>query len=219
MIERAIHAVQTEDPSLEEPAATRSRLRHLFPAGAARRLTQLGLLMGGVLDPLRPGEADGIVYASSFGESRALHEYLASFPTASPTLFQTSIHPSAVQQFLVARQQPVREFFPFGGSAQIVAHAAQAALLSPLPRAIFCGGEERALPPGSSQTSSPIGFAFALALGAPLPGERALGALRLAESGTEAGELGLPDFFAALRDRRPLDRAAAPGLRLILTWS
>ena len=97
-------------------------------------MTQLGLLMGGVLDPLRPGEEDGLVYASSYGESRALHDYLASFPTASPTLFQTSIHPSAVQQVLIARQQPVRELFPLGGRAQLVAHAAQAALLSPAPR-------------------------------------------------------------------------------------
>jgi hypothetical protein len=216
MIERHIHSLQTEDPGLEEPAATRERLRPLFPPGATRRMTQLGLLLGRVLDAVRPGPEDGLVYASSYGESRALHEYLASFPTASPTLFQTSIHPSAVQQVLVARQQPVREFFPFGGGAQIVAHAAQAALGSPLPRSIFCGGEERFSPSGHSRTSSPVGFAFALALGPDPAGT--LGSLALVETGEAAGELTLPDFFAALRDRRPLDQSAAPGRRLILTW-
>jgi hypothetical protein len=216
MIERHIRSLRIEDPGLEEPAATRERLRPLFPPGATRRMTQLGLLVGSVLDGVRPGAEDGLVYASSYGESRALHEYLASFPTASPTLFQTSIHPSAVQQVLVARQQPVREFFPFGGGAQIVAHAAQAALDSPFPRSIFCGGEERFIPAGNARTSSPAGFAFALDLGGAAAD--ALGTLALVDSAEPAGELALPDFFAALRDRRPLDQPAAPGLRLVLTW-
>jgi len=216
MTERAILSVHLEDPGLEAPAATRDRLRALFPAGATRRMTQLGLLLGSVLDPLRPGAGDALVYASSYGESRALHDYLASFPTASPTLFQTSIHPSAIQQVLVARQQPVREFFPFGGDRQIVAHAAQAALGSPFPRSILCGGEERAVEPGQFRISSPIGFAFALALGTSPEG--AVGRLALAESADAGGALTLPEFFAALRDRRPLDQPAAPGRRLVLTW-
>jgi len=216
MIERTILALHLEDPGVEEPAATRERLRALFPRGATRRMTQLGLLLGSVLEPLRPAEDDALVYATGFGESRALHDYLATFPTASPTLFQTSIHPSAVQQVLVARQQPVREFFPFGGRAQIVAHAAQAALLSPAPRAILCGGEERTLTVGDSRTASAVGFAFALALGTARAGS--LGTLGLAESPEPAGELALPEFFAALRDRRALDQPVAPGMRLLLTW-
>jgi hypothetical protein len=216
MIERHIHSVQTDDPGPEEPAATRERLRALFPRGATRRMTQLGLLLGGVLEPVRPAEEDALIYASSYGESRALHEYLASFPTASPTLFQTSIHPSAVQQVLVTRQQPVREFLPFGGRAQIVAHAAQAALLSPAGRSIFCGGEERHVPPGTTTAASPIGFAFALALSAAAVGS--LGILRLTESDDAGGELALPEFFLALRQRRAIDQAAAPGLRLTLAW-
>jgi hypothetical protein len=216
MTERQIHCVQTEDPGREEPAATRERLRSHFPAGATRRMTQLGLLLGSVLGPVQPGAEDGLVYASSYGESRALQEYLASFPAASPTLFQTSIHPSAIQQVLVARHQPVREFFPFGGGAQIVAHAAQAALSSPSARSILCGGEERVVSPGRPWISSPVGFAFALALGLEPAG--ALGSLRLEACADPVGALALPEFFAALRDRRALDQAAAPGLRLILTW-
>jgi hypothetical protein len=215
MIERTIQSLRIEDPGAEEPAATRARLRSLFPAAAIRRMTQLGLLVGSALEPLQVAEDDALVYASTYGESHALRDYLASFPTASPTLFQTSIHPSAVQQFLVARQQPIREFLPLAGGAQIVAHAVQAALLSPARRAILCGGEERGPAERLEGVASPIGFAFALALGRDGPG---LGTLRLAPVDDGSGALALAAFFAALRDRTTLDRIAAPGLRLTLTW-
>jgi hypothetical protein len=217
MIERFIQSVQIEDPGAEAPAATRERLRALFPPGATRRMTQLGLLIGRVLDPLQPTEGDAIIYASSYGESLALEAYLASFPTPSPTLFQTSIHPAAVQQYLVARQQPVGEFLPFAGGAQIVGHAVQAALLSPAPRALLCGGEARATWLTERRAASPVTFAFALAL--TTAGGRGAGTLRLTESGAAEGELALPEFFAALRDRRPLDQSAAPGLQLTLAWN
>jgi len=157
-----------------------------------------------------------VIYASSYGESRALEGYLASFPAASPTLFQTSIHPGAVQQALVARQQAVREFLPFSGRGQIVAHAVQGALLSPAPRCLLCGGEERGTWLNEHGAASPIAFALALALSAA--GEPGGGTLRLTDTAEPGGELALPEFFAALRDRRPLDRVAAPGLRLILAW-
>jgi hypothetical protein len=216
MIERSIQSVQIEDPGNEEPPATRERLRALFPSGATRRMTQLGLLIGGVLEPLHPAESDALIYASSYGESRALEGYLASFPAASPTLFQTSIHPGAVQQVLVARQQAVSEFLPFSGRGQIVAHAVQGALLSPAPRALLCGGEERGTWLTDRGAASPIAFAFALALVAA--GEPGCGTLRLTACAEPDGELALPEFFAALRDRRPLDRIAAPGRRLLLAW-
>jgi hypothetical protein len=179
-------------------------------------MTQLGLLLGSVLDPLRPSEADAVVYASAYGESRALEGYLASFPAASPTLFQTSIHPGAVQQVLVARQQPVGEFLPFGGGAQLVAHAVEGALLSAAPRVLLCGGEERATWLSERGIASETTFAFALALGSG--GEPGGGTLRLSPVDDDAGALSLAEFFGALRDRRPLDRVAAPGHRLVLAW-
>ena len=64
-------------------------------------MTVLGMLVGAALGDLRPGAEDAVVYATAFGESRALEAYLDSFPEASPTQFQTSIHPSGVQQALV----------------------------------------------------------------------------------------------------------------------
>jgi len=217
MIERFIHAVAVEDPGPEEPAQTRDRLRDLFPPGATRRMTQLGLVIGGVLHPLDPRETDAIVYASTHAETRALEAYLASFPNASPMLFQTSIHPSAVQQVLIAWERPVGQFFPLAGRLQIVAHAVQTALLASGSRSILCGGEERKPVLLGQGAGSAITFAFALAL-TPDPAG-ALGALALAGGGAPDGRLLLCDFFAAVRDRRPLRQAAAPGLELILSWT
>jgi hypothetical protein len=216
MIERYLQRVRIEDPGREEPGATRERLRELFPRGATRRMTQLGLLLGSVLDGLDLAEEDTLVYASTYGESRALEDYLASFPSASPTLFQTSIHPSAVQQVLVARQQPVRRFFPLTGRRQLAAHAVQAALLAPAPRAILCGGEERGTWLLERGAASDAAFAFAVVLSADPAG--AIGRLRLTPGDGPDGALTLEEFFAALRDRRPLHQAAAPGLNLVLAW-
>src|ERR1051326_448438 len=129
MPERFLQAISLADPGMEDPAVTRERLKDRFPRGATRRMTQLGMLVGAALDELAPRADDAIVYASGYAESRALEGYLDSFPTASPTLFQTSIHPSAVQQSLIGRQHPVQEFFPLTGRGGLVAQAIQTALL------------------------------------------------------------------------------------------
>lgn len=217
MLERYVHALSLADAGAEDLAATRERLKERFPRGATRRMTQLGLLIGAALDELAPRADDAVVYASSFAETCALEGYLDSFPTASPTLFQTSIHPSAVQQALIGRQHAVREFFPFTGRAQLVAHAMQAALLAPAPRVLLCGGEERGTWLLDHRAASDRTFAFALALTREPGG--ALARVSLAPTGDSgAGALTLPEFFDALRARRPLGQVAAPGLRLDLAW-
>ena len=216
-IERHLHALSLADAGAEDLAATRDRLKERFPRGATRRMTQLGLLIGAALDELGPRADDAVVYASSFAETCALEGYLDSFPTASPTLFQTSIHPSAVQQALIGKQHAVGEFFPLTGRAQLVAHAVQAALLAPAPRVILCGGEERGTWLLANEAASDRTFAFALALTREPVG--ALARLSLTPT-DEAGraEFTLPDFFDALRARHAIDRLAAPGLRVGLTW-
>jgi len=217
MLNRYIHAIRTEDPGPEEPAATRERLKEKFPRGATRRMTQPGLLIATALADLAPGEDDTLVYASRYAESRALEAYLDSFPAPSPTLFQTSIHPGAVQQALIGRQQPVRHFFPHTGRAQLVAHAVQTALLAPTPRTILCGSEERSTWLREYSVASDRTFAFALLL-TPEPAG-ALGKISLATSAETAAEkFLLPAFFDALHARRAIDAALAPGLRLTLTW-
>lgn len=217
MLERFIQAVRTDAPGYEEPAATRERLKARFAAGAVRRMTQLGLLMGAVLGELEPGEEDTLIYSSQFGESRALEGYLDSFPGASPTLFQTSIHPSGAQQGLIGRQCSVREFFPLAGGAQLVASAAQAALLAAGERALWCGGEERGTWLVAPGAASDRAFAFALAL-TRTPQPDAEGRLALIPTPEAAGALALADWFKLLHNRRPFAGAVAPGWRLQLEW-
>jgi hypothetical protein len=225
MPELFIHALRTDHAGAEEPAATRERLKEIFPKLASRRMTQLGLVMGHTLLPLAPGEHDTIIYASEYAETRALEGYLDSFPSASPTLFQTSIHPSAVQQSLIGRQQPVREFFPVTGHDHLVARALQTACLVDAPRVLLCGGEERGTWLLEKGTASDRTFAFTLALSREPTGALGRIALAPATPGTHAGTredpvaaLALHAFFDALHERRALDLDAAPGLRLTLVW-
>jgi hypothetical protein len=219
MLERWITALHTEDPGLEEPAATRDRFKERFPKNATRRMTQLGLLVGAALDPLALTESDTLVYASGYAETRALESYLDSFPGASPTLFQTSIHPSAVQQALIVRQQAVRQFFPMTGGAFLPAQALQVALLAETPRAILCGGEERGTWLLEKNSASDRAFAFALALSTSPVGAVARVALAH-HSGNHDGNIrfALADFFDVLDRRSPFDGLITPSRRLTVAW-
>ena len=217
MTERYLQALSLADPGLEEPAATRERLKDRFPRGATRRMTQLGMLVGAALDDLAPRADDAVVYASSYAESRALEAYLESFPTASPTLFQTSIHPSAVEQALITRQHPVGEFFPLTGRGNLPAQALQTAMLAEAPRVLVCGGEERGTWLLAQGYASARTFAFGLALTTEPAG--ALARISLGRAEGPLTGLTLEAFFDALAARRPLDGVAAPGVRLSLIWS
>src|SRR5437870_3302040 len=106
MPERFIHHLRVERPPDSETATeARERLREKFPRNSLRRMTHLGMLIGSALDGVEFSVADALVYATTFAETRALEEFLASFPNPSPLLFQTSIHPGGVQQVLIGRQQ------------------------------------------------------------------------------------------------------------------
>ncbi|MGC4075202.1 MAG: hypothetical protein QM760_22410 [Nibricoccus sp.] len=225
-----IQALRTDDAGAEEPAATRERLKEIFPKLSSRRMTQLGLVVGGTLLPLAPAETDALVYASEYAETRALEGYLDSFPSASPTLFQTSIHPSAVQQALIGRQQPVREFLPVTGRDRLAVLALQSAWLSGAPRMLLCGGEERGTWFLNNRNASDRTFGFTLALTREATPDT-IGRIRLTPalpangpgainpSTSDPAALSLVDFFDALHQRRPLDLNAAPGTRLVLAWS
>jgi hypothetical protein len=220
MVERWITALHTEAADSESPGDTRDRLKDRFPKNATRRMTQLGLLVGAALEPMHIGVDDALVYASSYAETRALEGYLDSFPTPSPTLFQTSIHPSAVQQALIIRQQPLRQFIPLTGGQHLVAQSLLAALLTDTPRTILCGGEERGTWLLEHGYASERTFSFALALSTQAEG--AIGRLALAEETTASPSAGtslqLPDFFDLLHKRKPLDAIVLSGRRLVLTW-
>jgi hypothetical protein len=218
MIERYVHAVQTDAAAGEESAVTRERLRDAFPRGATRRMTQLGLLVGSVLGKVGPTEQDVLVYASVYAETRALEDYLVSFPSASPTLFQTSIHPSAVQQALIGRQQAVREFYPLTGRTHLVVHAVRTAILAGAPRAIVCGGEERGSWLREQGFASEESFAFAFDLRAERAGALATVRLEPVGPGGETPSFLLADFFRALHRREAVSVHAGMETRLTLTW-
>lgn len=219
MLERWITALHTEDPGLEEPAATRDRFKERFPKNATRRMTQLGLLVGSTLEPLGLGENDTLVYASGYAETRALESYLDSFPATSPTLFQTSIHPSAVQQALIVRQQAVKQFFPMTGGAFLPAQALHVALLAATSRTILCGGEERGTWLLENKSASERAFAFALALSASSDGALARLTLDQAQGATDADiQFTLETFFDVLHGRRSFEGNISPSCRLSLVW-
>lgn len=216
MLSAFLQHVVTEFPGAEEPAATRDRLKDRFPKGATRRMTQLGMVVGAVLEPLAPKESDTLVYASEYAESRALEGYLDSFPTASPTLFQTSIHPSAVQQFLIQRQQPVGSLFPMTGRSHLGGQALQVAMVAPTARAIVCGGEERGTWLLEANAASDRTFAFALALTHDASG--AIGQISLDPALIGSEELSLGTLFEALHARIPLRRENAGKIWFSLHW-
>lgn len=218
MLECHLHALSLHDAGIEDPALTRERLKDRFARGATRRMTQLGMLVGVALDELSPRPDDTLVYASEFAETRALEAYLDSFPAASPTLFQTSIHPSAVQQVLIGRQHPVSEFFPLTGRAHLVAHALQTAMLAPSPRVLLCGGEERGTWLLEQNMASSQSYAFAAALTRDTAGALARITLAPVAASETAVEFMLPQFFHALVHRTPIGCVAAPGLHLTLEW-
>jgi hypothetical protein len=173
--ERFIHHLRVERPGPAETAAeARVRLGAKFPRTALRRMTHLGLLTGAVLDGLALGQDDTVIYATSYAETRALEDYLASFPTASPLLFQTSIHPSAVQQVMIGRQQPIRSFWPMTGRRRLVEAALLTALIDPAPRVVLTGGEERGTWLLEQNMASDQAFAFGLVLAAEPAGAKGL---------------------------------------------
>jgi hypothetical protein len=212
MLERHIQSTRVErpDPS-EEAAGARARLAGKFPRNALRRMTHLGLLTGAALDGVAVDAEDAVVYATTYAETRALEDFLASFPAASPLLFQSSIHPSAVQQVLIGRQQPVRRFWPVTGRRRLVESALLAALMEPAPRVLFTGGEERGGWLLERGMAAGLTFAFGIVLTTGPAG--ATGGIRFQPGGT--GPDGpcptLLAFAEAVSGRTPLRWRGAGG--------
>lgn len=215
MIERFIHHLKVELPAPDEAAAgARVRLADRFPRTALRRMTHLGLLVGSALDGAPLGPEDALVYASTFAETRALEDFLMSFPSASPLLFQTSIHPGGVQQVLIGRQQPIARLWPLAGRARLVEQALLTALLEPAQRVAIVGGEERGTWMLEHGMAAARPFAFALVLSREASG--AIGRVGLVP-GPVKSEVACPmleNFAVALAERRSLAWQGADG-----TWS
>lgn len=215
MIERFFHHLHVELPPAEETAAeARARLREKFPPHAVRRMTHLGLLVGAALDGLTLRPDDALVYASTFAETHALEDFLTSFPAASPQLFQTSIHPSAVQQVLIGRQQPLARLWPLAGRTRLVEQALLTAFLEPAPRVALTCGEERGTWMLEHGMASARSFAFATLI--TRDATAAIGSVTFTPSAGVDVDGACPDlesFAVALAGRRPLAWRGADG-----TW-
>ena len=218
MTERFIHHLRVELPAADENAAgARTRLAGLFPRTALRRMTHLGLLIGAALDGAALGPDDALVYATTFAETRALEDFLTSFPAASPLLFQTSIHPGGVQQVLIGRQQPIARFWPHAGRTRLVEQALLTALLEPAPRVAVVGGEECGTWMLAQRMASPTAYAYAAVLTREAAG--AVGRVAFKPGETAAAACPAAEEFAlALAERRPLHWDGIGGAWL-LRWS
>lgn len=219
MLERHIQFVRVEQPPspAETTAGARVRLGAKFPRTSLRRMTHLGLLTGAAIDGLELRPDDAVIYASTYAETQALEDYLTSFPAASPLLFQTSIHPSAVQQILIGRQQAVGRFWPMAGRARLVESALLGALLEPAPRVLVLGGEERGRWLLEQNAASDRAFAFGLLLARESEG--AIGRVRFVPDGNspDGPVPALGAFADALAGRQPLAWTGAGG-NWGLTW-
>lgn len=218
--ERFIHHARVERPDAAETVVeARERLREKFPRTALRRMTHLGLLVGATLDGAGLAADDAVVYATSYGETRALEDFLTSFPTASPLLFQTSIHPGGVQQVLIGRQQPIARLWPLAGRARLVEQALTTALLETAPRVWLVAGEERGTWLLEHGVASARAFAMTLEL--TLEAEGAVGKVRCtAEANPQQESDGawddacptLAEVTDALAERRALSWRGAGGV-------
>lgn len=211
MIERFLHHVRVELPEPGETAAgARNRLADKFARTALRRMTHLGLLIGSVLDGVKLEAEDALVYASTYAETRALEDFLTSFPEASPLLFQTSIHPGGVQQVLIGRQQPIARFWPLAGRARIVEHALLTALMEPAGRVAFVGGEEC----GSWMLDEGMAARRAFAFAALINRESADAVAKMTFTPCNRSDEDCPsleNFAVALTQRHPLAWSGAGG--------
>ncbi len=211
MTERFLHQLRVELPALDETAASaRMRLADKFPRTALRRMTHLGLLIGSALDGAILGQEDALVYASTFAETRALEDFLTSFPAASPLLFQTSIHPGGVQQVLIGRQQPIARLWPLAGRTRLVEQALLTALIEPALRVAFVGGEERGTWMLEHNMASARSFAFATILTRESAGAEGRVAFTPGPQTDDVSPT-LENFTQALAERRPLHWCGAGG--------
>ncbi|MBC2594378.1 hypothetical protein H5P28_08925 [Ruficoccus amylovorans] len=207
MIKRFITRLAVAEPGRELDPERRKALRKNFGPLAARRMSDLSLLIGEVTDGLEAGADDEWIYASRFGGTQSLERYLASFPAPSPLHFQNSIHPGALDLVSVARRQSSALFSPLCGLETLVADALLAALIAPPETPVhLVGGDEyehwcTAHSWGGEET-----FAFYLRLDSAAQ-EQVLGEViftpgeELANAPTAPT---LPEFHAALAERRPL---------------
>ena len=139
----SIEAVEWIDGGDDQAADARTRYKEDFPGRSARRMTHLGMMVGLCLKKLDVEREVPIIYASAFAESSSLEKFIDSFPEASPALFQSSIHPSAVEQALIPGKQAIDRFYPITSNTNLGGKALENCFLMGENSVVLVGGEER----------------------------------------------------------------------------
>jgi len=188
----------------------RARYSSVFPGRSSRRMTHLGMLITMCLSKLKVSKETPVIYASAYGESETLERFIDSFPAASPAAFQSSIHPSAVEQALIPGKQVIDRFYPITCGPDLVGKGLECCFVLGEAEVILLGGEERGDWLCAHNLASHDSFAFGLQLSHQKEG---LGKVKLGAllSEDEESSLGLASFAQALGERRSI-RIPAYGL-------
>ncbi len=206
------------EPEMNDPEAF-AALKSEFPGRSARRMTRLGMQLSHVLRELAIDESCSLVYATSYSETCAIEKFLESFPFPSPQAFQTSIHPSGVEQFLIQNKQPITEFFPIAGEDDLLFRSLETAQLCQSETIILCGGEERGTWLTDLGVSCQTNYAWALELSTqPIADAVA----RLTWSGlaeAEGDAAIIVNFLKALEAEEDFHYSASNGGKMELSWS
>jgi len=164
MIRYHIAAAEALGPNTGLSPAERQELGAQLPRGTLRRFSDNGLQLNAVLQRLGSAADETVYMASTFAEVRALEGFLESFPHPSPARFQTSVHPSGVQQGRVVGQNPLRNLIPMTGQTALGLLALRNALFSGAPSVLLVGGEEVGSWLADLGIASREGYAFGLRL-------------------------------------------------------
>lgn len=183
----------------------RVRYKEQFPGRKARRMTHLGILVDLCLRNIEITDTTALIYASAFAESSSLEDFIDSFPHASPMGFQTSIHPSAVEQSLIMRGRPAQRFYPVTSSQNLAGQALENALLLGDERVVLVGGEERGGWLVPHELASDRSFAFALELESTAEGSIGAVSLREGEMLGSVPNVELPALFESISKKQALE--------------
>lgn len=126
----------------DEKSGLASAMANL-PKRSVRRMSRLGIMLHHLLKDMSLDLRTTLIYGTSFSECTSLESYLDSFPHASPTGFQNSIHPSGIEQALILKKQEVGAFFPLAGQNNLMMQMLKLAFSSQAPDVVLCGGEEK----------------------------------------------------------------------------
>jgi hypothetical protein len=213
-----IEAVEFIDGGNDDAANARIRYKNEFPGRTSRRMTHLGMMVSLCLQRLQVQRSIPIVYASAFAETVSLEKFIDSFPEASPAQFQSSIHPSAVEQALIPGRQAIDRFYPIISKTNLAGKGLENCFLLSDESVVLVGGEERATwlcPIGMASYES---FAFGLKLSR---GGEGIGRITLNcdKPVKDSQGVSCPELSDALRNRQSIEiPSIALGGWLLIEW-